>query len=99
MRVQITPNTVKLWASARDTYKWANRDGARWPCSQLENRRFFAEFDANGLLNFTLDGRDGAPADANEFNACTSDLLRARLPVNHPAHFVAVGQHCAPPVR
>lgn len=96
MRISITPNTVKLWASARDTSEWANRPGARWPCSYLAGRRFFAEFDANGLLDMTIDGGRGAQdLPVEEFTACSADLLRGRVPGFHPAYFVAVGQFSA----
>lgn len=91
MRVSINPWSVKVWLSARDTYEWAHKAGASWPCSQLSNRRVFAEFDRGGLVDFTINGKS-RDCDANELNAITSDALRGRLPKDHPAYFVAVAQ-------
>ena len=45
MRTQITDSGVKLWLSANDTYRWATRPRAAWPCSELAGNRLFAEFD------------------------------------------------------
>ncbi|KKN72375.1 hypothetical protein LCGC14_0410860, partial [marine sediment metagenome] len=65
-------DTTKLWLSAKNTYGWAHRPGAVWPCSTLSGHRLFVEFAQNGdLVDFAVDGvtRD-IPAD--EFNAMTS---------------------------
>ena len=77
MRISRTPGGVKLWLSANDTYNWAHKPGAAWPCSQLSGRRLFAEFEANGdLVDMQIDGGRGEQdCDANEFNAITSDFL------------------------
>lgn len=78
MRTKVDGNDVLIWASADDTYDWANGyvDGLRWPCSQLSDKRFFAAFDSNGLYELTVNGKD-APEDlqSDELNACISDLL------------------------
>jgi hypothetical protein len=95
MRLKIHPDSVILWLSARDTSDWATRPGAAWPCSTLADHRICAEFDRNGLVDLTIDGRSlgkHADVDCNEFNACTSDHLRGKLPIDHPAYLVAVGQ-------
>lgn len=80
MRIQQNEHATKIWLSARDTYDWANRPGARWPCSQLADRRVFAEFDRHGdLVDVALDGGKGEQdCDSNEFNACIADHLRAK---------------------
>ena len=91
MRVHINGSSVKLWLSAKDTYYWANRPLNSWPCSELSNKRLFAEFDSNGLLDVAINGWD-ADIPADEFNAITSDHLRDKLPADHPARFVAVDQ-------
>lgn len=93
-RVVIHDSAVLLWASANDTYDWAHRPGASWPCSTLSGHRFFAAFDGNGLCDLTVDGRDAPDdIDGHEFSALCSDLLVEKLPEDHPAHFVAVDQH------
>ena len=92
MKIQISNNNVKLWLSAHETYKWAHRPGASWPCSELSGKRLFAEFDANGLADYRVNGRDSVDISADEFNAITSDFLRPKLQENHPCYFVVVGQ-------
>jgi hypothetical protein len=92
MRTIITPHSVKLWLSANDTYNWAHRTGNAWPGSDLSGRRLFAEFDGNGLCDLAIDGRSDVDVDVNELNACTSDHLARKLPNDHPAYDVAVGQ-------
>jgi len=74
MRTQRYGKTVKVWLSERDTYNWANRPGASWPCSELFNKRVFAEFDHGDLVNVQINGRDrDVPID--EFNAMIEDFL------------------------
>lgn len=87
MRLSQTPNGgLKLWLSANDTYQWATRPGASWPCSALSNRRLFAEFEANGdLVDLVIDGGRGeqdCPGD--ELNAIATDHIASRFP-DHPA--------------
>lgn len=77
---------TKLWVSANETYEWAHRPGAAWPCSTLSNRRLFVEFDAQGnLVDLAINGRSDADCDGNELSALTSDFLRERFGVEHPA--------------
>lgn len=93
MRTQITDTSIKLWLSAADTYGWAHKPGASWPCSFIANKPLFAEFDSNGLLDIAInDGRDNQNIPSDEFNAITSDFLRPVLDEGNPAYFVAVGQ-------
>jgi len=94
MRVRTQDHQVALWASDSDTYEWAHRPFKRWPCSALSGHRFVAMFDHNGLCDLTIDGRHGGGPEvmAYELNAICSDLLREKLPEDHPAWAVAVGQ-------
>jgi hypothetical protein len=92
MRIQDDGDSFALWVSADDTYNWANRINNAWPCSTLSGHRFACCFDRTGLVEFTLDGKQFADVDANEFNACVSDLLTGKLPEDHPCYFVAIGQ-------
>lgn len=91
MRIKIHDTSVVLWASARDTYDWAHKTGAAWPCSTLSNHRFCAVFDDNGLMDFTLDGND-FDVDSRELSAICADLVGQKLPKEHPCWFVVVGQ-------
>jgi len=79
MRIERSQYGVNLWLSARDTYEWAHKPGAWWPCSQLCGRRLFAAFEPNGdLVDVSIDGgRVKQDVDGNEFNAITTDFLNA----------------------
>ena len=93
MRIKDNGDAVTLWASATDTYDWAHRADASWPCSTLSGHRFCATFDSNGLLELTVDGGTFTPEfDGHEFSAICSDLLEDRLPVDHTVYCVTVGQ-------
>lgn len=91
MKLQVTPHGFKLWLSASDTYNWAHRAGASWPCSQLSDSRLFVEYDSNGLLDLAIDGRM-RDCDANELNAIVADHVAPKLAKDNAAYFVAVGQ-------
>jgi len=96
MRVQINDTSVNVWLSANNTYDWAHKPGASWPCSQLSGRRVFAGFDSNGLCDLAIDGGRGEQnCDASEFNACLADHLAGKLPTDHPCYDVVVGQFLA----
>ena len=74
MRIKKTNSGTQLWLSANDTYNWAHKPGAIWPCSVLSGHRLFAEFSNGDLVDIIIDGRSkDCPAD--EFNAITSDFL------------------------
>jgi len=94
-RVQLFDAGLNIWVSARETEDWADGiapfSNGRWPCSTLRGHRVFAQFDSNGLLVLTVDGRD-ANIDAHELNTLISCALKERLPADHPCRFVAVDQ-------
>lgn len=97
MRVKVWESGVALWASANDTYDWAHKPGAAWPCSTLSGKRFSAAFDSNGLVELTVNGRtinghNYIEVDGSEFSAICADLLREKLPEDHPCYLVCVGQ-------
>ena len=93
MRVKIWETGVNVWLSSNDTYDWAHRAGSSWPCSQLSERRVFAQFDRNGLCELAIDGgRGDQDCDGTEFGACISDHLVGKLAVDHPCYDVVVGQ-------
>ena len=75
MKRKINGTSVKIWLSANDTYNWAHKDGASWPCSQLSGHMLFAEFDSNNLVDYSIDGKDGVDIDVCEFNAIMSDFM------------------------
>ena len=92
MRTNITPGQITLWLSKRDTYDWARRADAAWPCSTIAGKSLVAVFDQGGLVDITINGRAAGEIDGTEFNAITSDFLRAKVPEDHTLHFATVGQ-------
>ena len=86
MRAQKSYYGTKLWLSASDTYEWAHKTGAAWPCSELSGSRLFVEFDLHGdLVDITIDGKNDVDCDRNELEAITRDFLRAQFGPDHPA--------------
>ncbi len=77
MRIKKSDQSTQLWLSANDTYNWAHKSGASWPCSVLSGHRLYAQFSPSGdLIDMTIDGRlKDCPID--EFNAITSDFIRS----------------------
>jgi hypothetical protein len=93
MNIQIHPESVNVWLSPADTRRWATCPGNHWPCSFLAGKRLFAQLDAHGLVDFTVDnGRGDQDCPSAEFNAIVADALRSKLPSTHAVWFVAVGQ-------
>lgn len=88
MKTQIGLNSFAIWISADETYNWANR----WPCSTLRNKRVKAEFDTNGLVDYSVNGKYCEDMDSHEFNALISDFAKRKLPESHPCYFLVVGQ-------
>ena len=77
MRKVENGNFVKLWLSANDTFSWANKSGAAWPCSFLSGKRLFAEFDQGDLIDLDINGGRGSQdCPSDEFNAITDDFLK-----------------------
>ncbi len=62
--------------SASDTYAWARKPGAAWPCSECRNNRIMVSVDGNGLCDFTMNGKS-ADMDGTELDAIVSDHLPA----------------------
>ncbi len=79
MRMQVNRSTTKIWLSANDTYNWAHKVGASWPCSTLSNRRVFVEFDDGDLIDIAIDGKSANNVNAHEFNAMITDLTEIVL--------------------
>lgn len=70
--------TIKVWFSAKDTYEWAHKPNAAWPCSTISNKRIFAEFHNGDLVDIAINGKclsDENSIDGYEFNAFVYDML------------------------
>lgn len=72
-------NGYVMKLSANDTYQWAHRVGASWPCSTLSGNRLVVIVDSNGLCDLTVNGKTDCDLDGNELDAIVSD----HLPDNH----------------
>lgn len=96
MRIRETENGFTVWISRSETGFWARGDttGKSWPCSMLAWNAIRAEFDANGLLDFSLNSGQKSTNDipSDELNACVCDHIKGKLPESNPAYFIAVGQ-------
>jgi hypothetical protein len=81
MKISCDGNTgYALWLSARDTRTWANKPGARWPCSFLAGRRLVVRVDIDGLYGIDIDGgRGDQDCPADELAAIVVDHLPADL--------------------
>ena len=89
MRIKVDNSGFALWLSAHDTYEWAHRPGAQWPCSTVKGRRVAIFVDMTGLVEFTVNGQDGVDIDEAELSAMMADFVRNVLPRNHPAYAIA----------
>jgi len=76
MRISKRDNGYTMWLSARDTYAWANKPGAVWPCSKLAGHRCVIDVDRHGLCGLTFDGQEeNVGLDRNELDAIVADHL------------------------
>lgn len=72
-----TPVAYTMWLSAQDTYDWAHKAGAEWPCSVLSDRRLVVRVDSNGLYDLRVDGCRVEDVDPHELEAIVTDHLPA----------------------
>lgn len=70
MRVERTNIGYIMRLSRQDTYNWAHKPGAAWPCSTLAGLHVWIEVDKNGLCDMNL-----PDVDAHELEAIVSDHL------------------------
>ena len=80
MRIQELDNGYKMSLSARDTYAWAHKPGASWPCSTVEDGPLWHEVDSNGLCDI-----NDADLDETELAAIVADHLPDHLRKYWPA--------------
>ena len=79
MRILNNSTGYTLWLSARETYSWAHKPGAAWPCSTLADKRLVVVGDDNGLCNLTVNGKVDEDIDGTELDACVADHLPAQF--------------------
>jgi hypothetical protein len=92
MRLKDHGNSILVWLSANDTYQWACKPGATWPCSTLSGKRVFAAFDSNGLYDIAINGNSYIDCDGTEFSAIMADHIKTCINSDHELYFVTVGQ-------
>ena len=75
MRIKTFKNGYVLWLSKNDTYDWAHKPNASWPCSTVSNKYLMINVDSNGLCDLTVNGNSKHldSIDANELQAIVSD--------------------------
>ena len=90
-------NGYVMWLSAKDTYAWATKPGAVWPCSRLAGHRCMVEVERNGLCAVTLDGSHSLPFrfGRHEIKAIVTDYLPKGLRHLWPSTFSS--PHSSPP--
>ena len=71
---RVTAYTLSL--SANETYAWANKPDAAWPCSTIAGSRISVFADQNGIAEFMIDGKpDWGTVDGTELDAIVADHL------------------------
>ena len=61
--------------SAPNTWDWAHRPNARWPCSSLAGKRIFIVVNNNGLAETRVRGRGDLNIQSDELAAIVADHL------------------------
>lgn len=74
-----TPDGYRMRLSPDDTWDWAHRPGALWPCSETAGHSLTVVVDSVGLCEIAVDGREEIDLDGNELDAIVSDFLPANL--------------------
>jgi hypothetical protein len=71
-----TVTGYSLNLSSNETYEWAHKSGAAWPCSTLSGSRLRVDVDSNGLCDIAIDGQCPDGVDGTELDAIVSDHLK-----------------------
>ena len=79
MRIKEHTGGYNLWLNKNDTYRWAHKTGASWPCSLLSGKSLFVAVDSNGLCDYSVNGKEYPDLSGDELTACVTDHL--------PEHF------------
>lgn len=79
-KVKLLDGSIHLSLSSDDTYAWAHKTGASWPCSTVSGYGIDVELAPNGdLVDLTVSDDKGRFADrdipSGELNAIVSDFL------------------------
>ena len=92
MQTIISRANFTLWLSDKETWSWSTRSKTFWLKSRIAGKRFSAHFARNGLVSYSVDGRDDVDVPRQELRSIVADHMRNRLPVDHPARSAAVGE-------
>jgi len=77
MRIQEHWGNTTIYLSERDTFDWAHKDGAAWPCSECSGHKLRIELERGDLIGFAIDGKDG-DMNAAELSAIINDCFVKR---------------------
>lgn len=79
MKIKKTKNTTQIWISSNETFRWARRPNAQWPCSTLADRRVFVELASNNdIINIKINGKNSSIIDEHELRCCLNDLTKGK---------------------
>jgi len=79
LKIKKIGNTTKVWLSSSDTWRWANRTNAKWPCSTLADKRVYVELDKNkDIVEIKVNGRPKREVDGHELRCCLNDLTKGK---------------------
>lgn len=79
MKIKKEGNTTKIWLSSNDTFRWAERPNAKWPCSTLSDRRIYVELDKNkDIIDIKINGKPRREIDSHELRCCLNDLTKGK---------------------
>lgn len=95
MQIIVYSESVHIFLTEDDTYKWANKKDGKWPCSTLSGRTLLANYDRHGLTDMLVKGGEEETVedvDINELDAIIMDVLKDRIGPDHPCYDVCIGQ-------
>lgn len=77
MKIKKEGNIKRVWISSSETWRWANRINAKWPCSTLADKRIYMELDKHdNIVDIKINGRYSSKIDGHELRSCINDLLK-----------------------
>ena len=79
------------WLTDKETWDWSTRSNVFWLKSRIAGKRFAAHFGRDGLVEYSVDGRNDVDVPRYELRSIVADHMRDQLPNNHPARSAAVG--------
>ena len=82
MQTLIGRANFTLWLSDKETWSWSTRSKTFWLKSRVAGKRFAVHFGRDGLVSYSVDGRDDVEVPKKELDAIVADHMRDELPVD-----------------